>query len=60
MSDVAAYHVFVCALFLVQGGIPFMKPAEKYGRCRNAADNNIIGMLDNRGYRHTLRVCNSY
>jgi len=22
MSDVAAYHVFVCALFPVQGGIP--------------------------------------
>jgi hypothetical protein len=21
MSDVAAYHVFVCALFLVQGGM---------------------------------------
>jgi hypothetical protein len=36
---------------------------EKYCRARQATDDNMAHaycMLDNYGYRHTLRICNTY
>jgi hypothetical protein len=36
---------------------------EKYGTARHATDDNMayaLCMLENQGYRHTLRICNNY
>jgi len=36
---------------------------ESYGRARQATDDNmayVFFMLDNQGYKHTLKTCNTY
>jgi len=43
--------------------MPFMRYVEKYSRARQATDYNTAHayyMLDTQGYKHTLRIRNSY
>jgi len=42
MSHVAAYHVFVCAMFPVQGGMWTPQRTHKYMICCYLAHNNEI------------------
>ena len=51
---------FLCSETFI---LPFMRHVEKYCRAGQATDDNMThaqSMLDNEGYRHTLRICNTY
>ena len=44
---------------------PFMRKCGKNGRATQATDDNLVQrmrfyMLDSEGYKHTLRICNTY
>jgi hypothetical protein len=55
-------HTFyVLQLFLKL--MPFMRYVEKYCRAGQASDKNtahVRGMLDTKGNKHMLRICNTY
>jgi hypothetical protein len=43
--------------------VPFMRQCAKILYFRQATDDNMahaLCMLDTRGYKHTLRICNTY
>jgi len=56
MSDVAAYHVFVCALFPVQGGmcphtsLHWKQRTHKHMICCHIAHNNEIFIILTRDF----------
>jgi hypothetical protein len=54
----------VCSIsFFFQKILSFIRSLEKYNRDRQAKDDNMAhayGMLDTYGYKHILRICNTY
>ena len=52
-----------CQLFFFSKFVPFIRKCEKFCRAEQATNDKIAHahlMLDSRGYKYTLRMCNTY
>jgi hypothetical protein len=53
----------LCSTFLFRKLCRYLDNVEKYCRPGQAIDDNMAHapyMMDNQGYKHTLRICNTY